>query len=188
MGVHPLNVAADGLGTLGHRSVDPDTDLHLAAVVQVAGKPRRNLNGQTQLAGAHPPIKVPIVADRRVFDEVAGTGQVQHVIAAGRGLIAIKDSESEVFDVEADAVAHYEHQNHAPEHGQRAPDRISAQFQRLAAGETEHPPKTEATHTRALGFVVYLACGRTCPSAGFGRVPRLFFEGVLQVPDERIVE
>ena len=99
---------------------------------------RRDLDRQAELAAAHAPVQVGVVGDRRLLDEVARAGDIERVVAAGRGLVAVEHGEGQVLDVHVDAVAHDEHQDDAAEQRQRGADRIAAQFQRLAPGVAEH--------------------------------------------------
>jgi hypothetical protein len=62
----------------------------------VAREARRDLDGQRQLAAAHAPVQVGIVGDRRALDEVARARQVQRVVLAQPGLVAVEHGVAQV--------------------------------------------------------------------------------------------
>ena len=66
------------------------------------------------------------------------------VFLAGGGLVAIEYGEGQVFDVEADAIADDEQQQHGAEQRHAATDRVAAQLQRFAAGIAEQAAQAEA--------------------------------------------
>jgi len=130
--VHALNVALDGFRALRHGAVEPGADLHVLAPQHVAGKASGDFDGQRQFAVAHASIKVLVVDDRRVLGEVARSGQVQRVVLAKRGLVAIEHRIAQVLDVHGDAEADHEHQQQRTAQRQRGAHRVALQFQRFA--------------------------------------------------------
>src|SRR5690606_39671695 len=108
--VDALDVALDGVGAHGHGAVDPERDLRDRAAFEVAAEVWRYLHGQADIAAAQARVELGVAGQRGTFLEVAGAGDVQQVMMAGGGLITVEYGVAEVLDVEADAVAHDEHE------------------------------------------------------------------------------
>src|SRR5690606_9276566 len=117
-----LHVAERGLAAHRHRTVDPGADLDWPPARYIATEARRNLDGEAELARAHPSVELRIVRDRLMLDEVARAGQIEGVIAAGGGLVPIEDGERQILDIHIDSVPHYQHQDDAADQRQRHPD------------------------------------------------------------------
>jgi hypothetical protein len=62
---------------------------------------------------------------RALLDEVARAGDVQRVVLAERGLVAVEHRVAQVLDVHADAVADDEHQDHRTQQRQRGAHRVA---------------------------------------------------------------
>ena len=143
--VHAQHVATDGLGALRHGAVDPHADLRRLAALRVAGEALRDLDGQRQLAAAHARVHVLVVRHGSMFDEVARAGQVQRVVLAQPGLVAVHHRVAQVFHVQADAEADDEHQQQRAGQRQRGAHRVALQLQRFAPHIAQHALRAEAT-------------------------------------------
>ena len=141
--MHALNVALDRFGAHRHRAVDPGADLDRRAARDVAREPVWNLYREAEAARAHALIEVRVVAQRRTFDEVARAREIERVILAQRGMVAVENRELEILHVHADAVGEHDHEDRAAEPGERQADRVVAQLESLAAGVAEEPAQAE---------------------------------------------
>lgn len=101
--MHALHVALNSLGARGHRAVDPGADLRPRAALHRAGKPRWNLEGQGDLARSHTSVQIGVIREGRLLDKISRAGQLQGVVIAESGLVAIEHRELEVLDIETDA-------------------------------------------------------------------------------------
>ncbi len=145
MGVNSLHIAAHGFRTGRHGAVDPCPDGNRRSPAQVTTETGGNLDGQADLAGAHALVQLGVVCDGWAFAEVARTFEIKDIIAADSGLVPVEHRKGEVLNIQADAVAHDEHQDHAPHQGKGQADRITAQFQALSTGVAEQASQAEET-------------------------------------------
>ncbi len=148
-----LKISLHGFRPLRHRAIDPDAQGHGVAPAQIPGEPGGDLYGHAQFTGAHPTVEVCIVGDRWMLDEIGRAGEVEHIILAGGGRVPVEHGERQVLDIQADAVAHDEHQDDAAEHRQGRPDRIAPQLKRFPPRIAHHPPQAETGGRRGLGMV-----------------------------------
>ena len=102
--------------------VDPE------AVFRVTAEVRRDLHGQADVAIAQAPFQLGVVAQRRLLQEVARAGEVAVILLAGGGLVAVEHGEGQVLDIQADAVADDEQQQHRTQQGHAAADRVATQL------------------------------------------------------------
>ena len=148
--MHGLHVTEHVLGAGGHRAVDPGADLDFVTALQVACKVGRNLQCQTQFAAAHAAVQFVVIGDGRLGDEVARAAEVERIVVAEHGLVAVEHGEAQVFDIHADAVAERDHQKQRAEQRYRSADGVAAQFQRLADRVAEQAQQAEAGVRRSL--------------------------------------
>ena len=97
--------------------------------------------------GGHDIVEIGIVKDGRLFDEIARTGDVLDIGPAFRRLVAVERGEAQPFDIERNAEAEHEHQQHRAEQGEGQADRVAAQFQRLAIGVAEQAAHAEGAQS-----------------------------------------
>ena len=182
--MHALHIPLDRFRALRHGAVRPCADLHVLAALHVAGKAGRNLDGQREFPAAHALIEIGIVDDGRLLDEVARARQVQRVVAAELGLIAIEHGERETLDIHVDAVTDDEHHQDAPEQRQCGTDRVAAQLETFAQRVAQRATQAEtfsACSRRSVGFAVHR---RRRGGGGFGVILRC----ILEVGDECIFQ
>ena len=115
----------------------------VAAARNVAPKARRDLDREAELSVPHATVHICIVLDRPLFGEVPGASDLHGIVPADSRIVAIEDREGKIFDVQVDAVTDGEHQNHAADDRQGGADRVTAEFERLAAGVGEHAAQIE---------------------------------------------
>ena len=113
------------------------------------------------------------------------------VVAADGRLVAVQHGVFQVFHVQADAVAHDEHQEHGAQAGHRHADRVAGQLHQLAVAASQHP--LEAEPGAGAGRAVVGLRGRTrLGRRGLRRRRRLggllFRLRLFQVADERIFQ
>ncbi len=113
--------------------------------MHVTGEAGRQFDGQADLTGPHALIQLSVITDRRTFDEVARTGEIEDVIVAGGGLIPVEHRKGEILNIQADAVAHDEHQYDAAQQSQGQADRIPSQLKGFSPGIAEQATETEPT-------------------------------------------
>ncbi|CSE94992.1 Uncharacterised protein [Shigella sonnei] len=152
--VHCLHVTFYRFGTTGHRSVDPDAEFHRRTTRDIAPEIGRDLNRHRDIARTHPTIKLVITSERRLFDKVTGTGEVECPRLATDGLVAVEHRKAQVFHIHTDAVTHYQHQDHRSHQRQRRTYWIASQFQRFAAAVAKQTAQAKSL-TRRVGGVVY---------------------------------
>ena len=193
--VHALRVAAYRFTAIGHGAVDPQADLRPVATPQVAAEARRNIDDQRQFAILHPSLKVDIIGDRRLLDEIARTVNILDIGPAFRRLVAVERREAQAFDVQRNPEAEHEHQQHRAEQRKSEANRIASQLQRFAVGIAEQTTQAEdgtagaaiSTRTAHPDASRFLAIFRVHRSSGPRRRrvrflrPRRF----LQIADER---
>jgi hypothetical protein len=63
--MHSLDVAANGLGGEGCRSVDPHADLGRTSAPHSVAETGGNLDRHPQFAAAHLPLQIGVVGERR---------------------------------------------------------------------------------------------------------------------------
>ena len=143
-GVQTLDVAGHRFGPLRHGAIHPHADGGRAAAPQVGGEVGRDLNGQAQLAAAHAPVEVGFALQRGLFEEVGRAGNVEHVVAADGGLVAVEHGKAQVLYVQADAVAHDDHQECGADQSQGQADAVALQLQRFPVGVAQQPSEAEA--------------------------------------------
>ncbi len=119
-----------------HRRSGADFDL--GAPRDIAPEAWRDLQCEAEFAIAHASIEVVVIDDRRLLREIAGSGDLECVVAADRGVVPVEHGKGQVLDIHVDAEAHDEHQNDAAENGERRADRIPAQFERFPPRIGEH--------------------------------------------------
>jgi hypothetical protein len=150
-GVQALHVARDGFGALGHGTVDPDADGGGAAALQVGSEIGWDLDGQAQLAAAHASVEVGFALQGGFFQKVGRAREVEHVVAADGGLVAVEHGKAQVLHVHADAVAHDDHQQGRAHQGQGEADAVALQLQRFAVGVAEQARQAEARRAAVGG-------------------------------------
>jgi hypothetical protein len=130
-----LHIAPPGLGAGGVRAVEPDADLGRAPRQQVAPEAGREHQRHRHLAARHTPVEIGEICQRRLLGEVAraGEGGLSHPALARA--VLVEHGVTQVLHVEGDAEAHGQHQHDRAEQREAEPDRVAADFHRLAPRE-----------------------------------------------------
>ena len=120
-----------------------------------------------------------------MLDEIARTGEVQGIVLAEAGLVAVQHGVAKIVHIHGDAVAHDEHQDQAAEQRHHQTHRVTPQFQRLAQGIAEGARKIEAAvpHPRVRRYALRRGRNRR-PGRGSGSASVIGRVRVLQISDK----
>ena len=157
--MHALHVAPDRLGAAAwsrrsRRRFAPAYRLRSSETLHVAAEAGGDLDDHADLSRPHAPVEFLVAGDRRPLGEVAArAGDVDRVVAADGGLVAVQHGVVQVLHVQGDAVTHDDHQDHTAQAGHRQADRVAGQFEELAVADGQQPLEAEPGAQRAWAGV-----------------------------------
>lgn len=105
--MHGLHVTFYCFSTAWHCFVDLDAEFYRRTTRDIAPEIGRDFNCYCDIACTHLTIKLVITGERRLFDKVTGTGEVECLRLATDGLVAVEHRKAQVFYIYTDAVTYY---------------------------------------------------------------------------------